>query len=178
MGKEEEQKPTPLEIERKFLIKELPNNIADFPHKEIIQGYLAIVDNGTEVRLRKKGDKCYETVKSGGTKIRTEIEVEITPQQFEKLWPLTEWKRIEKTRYELPLGDNLIIELDVYHGILQNLITAEVEFPTEAASSNFIAPSWFEDDVTNDVRFKNQYLAIYGIPSYCGILRPTGTKKA
>jgi len=41
-----------LEIERKFLVNELPNNLEQFPHKNIVQGYLAIGTDGTEVRLR------------------------------------------------------------------------------------------------------------------------------
>jgi len=178
MCKEEEQKFTPLKIERKFLVKKLPDNIDDFPHKDIVQGYLAIMDNGTEVRLRKIGDKCYQTIKSGGTKTRTEVEIEITSEQFEKLWPLTEGKRIEKTKYEYPINNFLTIELDIYHGLLQGLITAKAEFPTETSSNDFISPYWFEDDVTENICFNNQFLAIYGISSRYGILRTTGTKKS
>ena len=164
MNKEGERSHTPVEIERKFLVKELPNNIDVSPHEEIVQGYLAIMGNGTEIRLRKKGGKYFQTAKSGGTKTRTEVEIEVTQEQFETLWPLTEGKRIEKTRYEIPFGDS-IIELDVYHGQLQGLKSAEVEFNTETASADFMAPGWLGNEITDDQRYKNQNLALYGFPS-------------
>jgi hypothetical protein len=44
----------PKEIERKFLVDKLPENLDKYSHKEIIQGYVAITEEGTEVRLRKK----------------------------------------------------------------------------------------------------------------------------
>lgn len=155
--------PTPLEIERKFLVRELPDNIDAFPHEEIVQGYLAIMENGTEIRLRRKGEKYYQTVKSGGSKTRTEVEIEITPEQFEKLWPLTVVKRVEKTRYEISLGDQ-IVELDIYHGQLEGLLSAEIEFNTEIASTGFTVPAWLGDEITQDSRYKNQNLARHGIP--------------
>jgi adenylate cyclase len=43
------------------------------------------------------------------------------------LWRLTVGRRLEKTRYRIPLG-RLTIELDVFHGKLRGLIVAEVEF--------------------------------------------------
>ena len=157
------QKHLPLEIERKFLVKEFPNNIDSFPRNDIVQGYLTIKGKGSAMRLRKKGKKYYQTVKSKGNKIRTEVEVEITPEQFEKLWPLTKGNKIEKTRYEIPFGD-LTIELDVYHGQLEGFLSAEVEFKTETESNNFVAPNWLGKEVTENKKYKNHSLALYGIP--------------
>jgi len=85
--------------------------------------------------------------------------------QFEALWPLTEGRRIEKTRYEISAGQRLMIELDVYGGGLEGLVVAEVEFPTRAEAEAFDAPPWFGPDVTDDERYKNQRLATAGLPS-------------
>jgi adenylate cyclase len=159
----QEKKEQPKEIERKFLIQSLPENLNSFPHKEINQGYIAITEAGTEVRLRKKGDKYYQTVKSGSGKIRTENEIEMTREQYNVLWSATEGKRLEKTRYEIP-NEAGLIELDVYHGNLTGLITAEIEFTSEEASENFVSPSWFGADVTENKSYKNQKLALEGIP--------------
>lgn len=158
----------PEEIERKFFVSILPNDLESFKHVDISQGYLAIDEaTSTEVRIRKKGDKYYQTVKIGTGKRRKEVEVAITQEIYEELWPLTEGKRIEKTRYEIPHGEGdekLTIELDVYHGKLEGLYTAEVEFKSEDMSTTFTAPNWFGQEVTEDQRFKNQSLAIHGIP--------------
>lgn len=158
------EKPSlPQEIERKFLIAKLPENINEYPNKEIVQGYIVIAEDGTEVRLRKKGDKFIQTVKSGAGKTRTEHEVEITKEQFDALWGATEGRRVEKTRYEIP-HENGLIELDVYHGNLKGLVSAEMEFDSEEASDAFTPPEWFSDEVTEDGRYKNQQLALQGIP--------------
>jgi adenylate cyclase len=96
--------------------------------------------------------------------VRVEEEIEIEADRFERLWPLTEGRRIEKTRYEIPLDDGLVIELDVYTGGLDGLVTAEVEFGSEEAAEAFEAPDWLGPDVTEDLRYKNQRLARDGAP--------------
>jgi hypothetical protein len=42
------------EIERKFLVRSLPEKLGGFAQSEIEQGYLAIAPGGVQVRLRKK----------------------------------------------------------------------------------------------------------------------------
>jgi len=152
----------PSEIERKFLITELPPDIDNHSFKEILQGYIVITD-GKEVRIRKKGNSYYQTVKIGEGLIRKETEIEISKEQFETLWPLTESLRIEKIRYEINYMEYLI-ELDVYSGLLADLVVAEVEFQTEVESKSFIPPDWFGSEITDDERFKNKNLALLGIP--------------
>ena len=44
------------EIERKFLVGELPFNREEHPSVYIEQGYLALEPGGQEVRIRKKDD--------------------------------------------------------------------------------------------------------------------------
>ncbi len=87
------------EIERKFLINNIPFDINQLPGDEINQGYINYSEDGTEVRLRKKGDKFFITVKSGSAMVRNETEVELSEDQFTQLWHLTRGKRIEKVRY-------------------------------------------------------------------------------
>ena len=162
-GQQVEQKEIPKEIERKFLVASLPENLEQYPNKEITQGYLAITSDGTEIRLRKKGSKYFQTVKTGGGKVRGEFETEITEDQFNVFWQATEGKRVEKTRYEI-VHEESLIELDVYRNNLETLLSAEVEFKTEKESDQFVAPEWFGKEVTEDSRYKNQNLALHGIP--------------
>jgi len=157
------QEALPKEIERKFLIKSLPDNLEQYPHKEIRQGYLVVTEDGTEVRLRQKEEKYFQTIKSGGGKVRSELEIEITKEQFEVLWQATQGKRVGKTRYEIPCQGG-IIELDVYHDDLAGLSVAEVEFTNEEDSDKFVAPEWMATEVTDDARYKNQNLALRGLP--------------
>ena len=150
------------EIERKFIVVEAPRDLNRYPSCRIEQGYLAVTDN-FEIRLRKKGNRYYQTVKSDGGLIRSEAEVELSRDQFEALWPLTEGKRVEKARYEIEQG-GFLIELDIYSGNLDGLKVAEVEFDTPERSKAFSPPDWFGNEVTDDKRYKNKYLALYGLP--------------
>ena len=148
------------EIERKFLVWEVPADLAERPSSEIAQGYLAIEPDGSEVRLRRRGGEDTLTVKTGRGRVRGEKEIVLTAQQFDALWPLTEGRRVVKTRYLV--GP---IELDVYAGALSGLVVAEVEFASEADAERFIAPQWFAADVTDDDAYKNRQLATDGRPS-------------
>ena len=153
-----------IEIERKFLVAEPPSDLERWPSTAIEQGYLAITDDRPEVRIRRRAGKAWLTVKSGSGRVRVEEEIEIDDGRFERLWPLTEGLRIEKTRYEIDGEDGHLIELDVYTGPLDGLVVAEVEFDSEEAAEAFAPPGWMGDDVTEDVRYKNQLLARDGAP--------------
>ena len=149
---------TDLEIERKFLVRKLPEDLKSLPHAEISQGYLVSLDDGLQVRLRKAGERHSLTFKRGTGNVREEREVELTQDQFDALWPATEGKRLVKTRYEIPFGE-LIVEIDVYHEKHEGLVVAEVEFNEEEAAKKFQPPDWLGDDVTGDPRYSNQLLA-------------------
>ena len=151
-----------IEIEKKFLINKLPFDIAVFPCEKIMQGYISISPDGTEVRLRKRDKKFFLTVKSAGEIKRKEVEIEISDKQFEKLWLFTKGKRIIKTRYNIPYS-NYLIEVDFYNGDLQGFMVAEVEFNNEEDLDNFRPPEWFGKDVSKDNKYKNKNLALYGL---------------
>lgn len=153
----------PVEVERKFLVGAIPENLDEFNHEAIKQGYLVIGEDGSEARLRNRDGSYTMTVKSKGELSRGEWEAPITSEQFAVWWPATNGKRVEKTRYSIPLGEN-VIELDIYEGQLEGLVTAEVEFKSEAEANSFQAPEWMGVDVTSDKAFKNQQLAVNGLP--------------
>lgn len=157
------------EIERKWLVRDLPR-LGELKREQIIQGYLATSSDGTEVRIRRKGDKCVETVKSQGGLTRDEIEVEISQDQFRTLWPATEGQRLEKARYALE-WNGYQPELDVYQGSLAELVVAELEFESAEESKRFSPPAWFGEEVTEDQRYKNSSLALNGRPRRDGRCR-------
>ena len=151
------------EIERKFLVAEAPPGLDGYPHEPIRQGYLALTDDGAEVRLRHKAGRFYQTIKQGEGLQRAEVEVELTHPQFDALWPLTEGRRVEKVRYVIAY-EGRTIELDVYQGALVGLMTAEVEFPSLETSAAFEPPAWLGVEVTEEARYKNKNLAVFGMP--------------
>jgi CYTH domain-containing protein len=151
------------EIERQFTVEKLPEGLDEIEPVTVLQGYLAIEEDGTEVRIRRMGGRLFLTVKRGGGMVRTELETEIDLEQFEELWPGTEGRRIEKSRHAVPLGD-LTAEVDVYAGRLAGLISVEVEFASREEAARFDPPAWFGREVTHDERYKNRNLALHGAP--------------
>jgi CYTH domain-containing protein len=149
-----------LEIERKFLVDRLPGGLGEGDRIE--QGYLAIGDDGVEVRVRRRGADTTLTIKSGPGMTRTEVELDVDAERFEALWPLTEGRRVNKTRHLIPLGGDVTVELDVYSGAHDGLLTAEIEFPSEEASEAFDPPAWLGREVTGDGDYANQALAMKG----------------
>jgi CYTH domain-containing protein len=151
------------EIERKFILDSAPEWLTDHPADEIHQGYLAIVGGEREVRVRTKGSARVLTVKVGSGREREEVEIELTQEQFDELWPLTEGARVEKTRYRVPSGD-LTIEIDVFGNALNGMVMAEIEFESTAQSEEFEPPEWLGSEVTGDHAYENESLALHGRP--------------
>ena len=143
-----------MEIERKFTIRELPENLDSYPHVAITQAYLC-----TEpvMRIRKQDEEYIFTYKGKGLMVREEYNLPLTKEAFDKLLPKAEGHIISKTRYQIPLGD-LVIELDLFQSPT-DLIMAEVEFPDEEAAHAFTPPAWFDRDVTNDPAYHNSNMS-------------------
>lgn len=89
--------------------------------------------------------------------IRTEVNVALTSNQFEVLWPLTIGWRIQKRRYSIPYGGKTIL-LDEFYGTNEGLVLAEVEFTDELECRNFCAPDWIGKEVTGDEKYFNANL--------------------
>lgn len=152
-----------LEIERKFLVAHLPFSLTAHPGDTIRQGYVIATDDGIELRVRQRGMRFFQTIKMGTGLLRTEIEMELSRDQFERLWLHTEGRRVTKTRYAVPIGAHTG-ELDRFEGDLEGLFLIEVEFDSIAASQRFLSPDWFGKEVTEDERYKNKRLAVDGLP--------------
>jgi CYTH domain-containing protein/CHAD domain-containing protein len=152
------------EIERKFLLDRVPRWLEDDPAEPLDQGYLTNGSGEAEVRLRRAGERLLMTVKAGSGEVREELEVPIEAELFERLWPLTEERRLTKTRHRARLAEGLEAEVDVYEGDLAGLLVAEVEFASSEESARFQPPSWFGAEVTGDPRYANRYLAEAGPP--------------
>lgn len=148
-----------MEIERKYLIKAintLPFNLNDYPHHEIEQAYL---NTEPVIRVRRKGNDYYLTYKSKGLLAREEYDLPLNQAAYEHLLEKADGNILTKTRYEIPLDDHLIIELDIFHGKFEGLILAEVEFPSLEEAENFTPPEYFGEDVTFSTEYQNSTLS-------------------
>lgn len=145
-----------MEIERKYLIKDLPENLDSYPHLKIEQGYLC---TAPVVRIRQQDDLYILTYKSSGLMVREEYNLPLTKEAYLHLREKTDGLLISKTRYVIPLDRRLKIELDVFSGDHEGLILAEVEFPDEETANSFVPPAWFGDDVTFCSQYHNSYLS-------------------
>lgn len=149
-----------MEIERKYLVKTLPQNLEQYEAKKISQGYLC---TGPVVRIRRSNDDYYLTYKGGGMMVREEYNLPLTKDAYEHLLPKIDGLLIAKTRYEIPLDEHLIAELDIFEGELAPLTLVEVEFDTVDDANSFTPPEWFGEDVTNSSLYHNSYLSQHGL---------------
>lgn len=143
------------EIERKYLIHTMPENLNAYPYHEIEQAYLC-----TEpvVRIRRQDDTYYLTYKSKGLMVREEYNLPLTAEAYAHLKTKIDGHLISKRRYLIPFGDHTI-ELDIFRSPKPDLVLAEVEFSSEEAALAFEAPDWFGEDVTHSAKYHNSNLS-------------------
>lgn len=154
-----------MEIERKFTIKNLPDNLDSYDRHIISQAYLCA---DPVVRIRRSDDEYYMTYKGKGLMVREEYNLPLSKEAFDHLLPKADGNVISKTRYLIPLespnftdgyilsnDESLTIELDVFDEPIAPLIMAEIEFPNEEAATHYIPESWFDSDVTNNPKYHN-----------------------
>lgn len=156
----------PFEHERRFFpeLRNLPFDFSRFPSVFIIQGYL---EDGLGTRLRDErtedGRHTYlQTRKTGEGVSRTEDEQEISEKDFRLMWNDVKCS-LEKTRYFIN-RKGVDLQLNIFHGELEQYLQIEVEFDSNKAALAFIPPVWFGREVTDDKRHGNYVLAKNGVP--------------
>ena len=146
-----------IETERKFLVLNDEYKAQAVKSYRIRQGYIAH-DNGRTVRVRIRDGKGFLTIK--GPSIipgcRPEWEKEISLQEAEELFPFCKPGSVDKTRWIVPAGERCF-EVDEFHGENEGLVMAEIELGSP--DEPFASPSWLGEEVTDDMRYYNGYLA-------------------
>ena len=145
-----------MEIERKFLIKNIPFDLAGFRARQIEQAYLC---TNPVVRIRKSDSEYYLTYKGKGKIAREEYNLPLTEEAYLHLLEKADGNILTKTRYEIPTENDLIIELDIFSGKFQGLVLAEVEFESLEQANAYIPPEWFGRDVSITGEYQNNKLS-------------------
>lgn len=145
-----------MEIERKFLIDQLPADIEAYPYHIIEQAYLC---TDPVIRVRKEDNEYYMTYKGKGLMAREEYNLPLNQPAYELLKPKAEGNIIAKKRVLIPYL-KYTIELDIFAEPFAPLLLAEVEFETEAEALAFTPPDWFGKDVTTDSNYHNSNMAM------------------
>ena len=143
------------EIERKYLLRALPERARTAPFVEIEQGWLP--GGEPRVRLRRvtgdAGPRFVRTIKRGRGLVRSELEEEILAAEFEALWASTEGCRVRKRRYQVTEAD-LTWEVDAFCD--RDLVLAEVELPTAAYPVPL--PEWIRSLLVREVTEEGEYV--------------------
>jgi CHAD domain-containing protein/CYTH domain-containing protein len=150
----------PMEIERKFLLRQMPPAVRVSPALEIEVGWLPGVRISEKVRrvIASGQEQRFRTINAGVGSGRLEVEEEVTAPVFDHLWPLTEGRRVIKRRHKV-LHRGLTWEIDDFAD--RDLVLAEVEVPFE--DSPVEPPEWLKPymvrEVTGEDEFSNLQLA-------------------
>lgn len=159
-----------MEIERKFTLKRVPDNLEKYRFRLIEQAYLCI---DPVVRVRREDDEFYLTYKGSGMMARQEYNFPISEEAYYHLRSKADGNIISKKRYLIPLHNpgfkegfpappadyKLMIELDVFDPPFAPLIMAEVEFGSKDAANAFVPPEWFDEEVTYNKEYHNSYMS-------------------
>ena len=155
-----------MEIERKFLIKQIPEGCTSFPCRQIEQAYL---NTDPVVRVRRDNDDYYLTYKGKGLLSREEYNLPLNKEAYEHLLAKADGIILTKKRYMIPVpgNDHLTIELDVFEGHYDGLILAEVEFASEeeAKERTLLFPVSITTAACQRVKLISFYNAPAGLPS-------------
>lgn len=149
-----------MEIERKFLVKcSWKPCVAGVRMK---QGYIATGNNNQarlSVRVRVAGQEAFLNLKSKVSAMeRLEYEYAVPIQEAEDLLNNFAPNLVEKTRYT-EMHNGKVWEIDVFHGANEGLSVAEVEL--DSCDENIVLPIWVGQEVTEDERYLNTYLAAH-----------------
>lgn len=152
-----------IEIERKFLVKGDGWRAGVTEARRIRQAYLSQggpaclrirLINECEAKLTVKAAASVE----GMALSRAEFEYSIPVEDALAMLDLRVGRIVEKMRYLVPQGDGRTWEVDVFAGVYEGLIIAEIELssPDEAVS----LPDWIDREVTGDPGYGNMALAL------------------
>lgn len=144
-----------MEIERKFLLKTIPENLSQYECCHIEQAYLC---TDPVIRIRRWNNEFFLTYKSSGLMTRQEVELPLNEMAYRHMLQKADGRIIQKERFFIPY-QTYRIELDRFHRDFEGLLMAEVEFKSEEEANHFQKPDWFGNEVTWNGSYHNSFLS-------------------
>ncbi len=141
-----------LELEKTYLAKYLPADLADFPQTEILDIYIPVETKHPNLRIRKRGDSYQMTKKilsdEGNASEAEEHTIKLTNDEFDSLSTIR-GKRVRKIRYAY-VFNGIDAEVDVFQDDLKGLVMIDFEFKDVKQKAAFKMPDFCLVDVTNE----------------------------
>ena len=141
-----------VELERTFLLKEIPKNLKNCKSVEIFDIYIPQTVKHPILRIRKKGDAFEMTKKSpitgSDSSEQGEQTIPLSKEEFAELSNL-KGKRLRKIRYYYPVN-NKIAEIDFFLDDLKGFALVDFEFDSIKEKNNFTMPDFCLADVTQE----------------------------
>jgi len=142
------------EIERKFLIKNLPNleNISEIKYER----YFLKISNNKEIRIQKKWNIYEKETKTKLCHLEYEkIKQEISENDFNNLKKDSIWE-IYRSSYKI--SENPGVSIKIYSWKFLWLSRLEVEFWSESEAKEFQPESWYWKEITGTSLAKDSEL--------------------
>lgn len=147
-----------IEIERRFLViqEKLPD-LSEYNSCLMKQAYLSR-DPWIRIRIVEGNTpRAVLTVKGKGTLVRPEVNCPIPMDKALEMWPMAQCGSVHKIRHNYGQW-----EIDEFVDSLSGLWLAEIELEHE--DTKFDRPDWLGQEVTEDIRYSNAYMAEHGLP--------------
>lgn len=153
-----------IEIEKKYKVKKLPDNLEKFEHFIIEQSYLN--KGGSPIRLRRfikeSQSECFFSKKTKLEKDTIECleyNIELPENLYQEFLKAKEGRTIVKTRYKIPLENGAKMDLDIFHGFFEGVCIAEIEYTSIKQANDYVIPDWLEEIVDSENKLSNLYMA-------------------
>jgi len=149
-----------VELERTFLIKELPKDLKGCKFVEVLDIYIPQSATHPILRIRKKGGVFEMTKKApveNDSSEQSEQTISLSEQEFSELSKL-KGKRLRKNRYYYPINSKTA-EIDVFLDELEGLVLVDFEFNSIEEKTNFRMPEFCLADVTQEEFLAGGFLA-------------------
>ncbi|MBN1263127.1 MAG: hypothetical protein JW991_02100 [Candidatus Pacebacteria bacterium] len=155
------------EIERKFLIKKMPDLSGFEP--VAYERYYLYRNSTCELRVQKKGSK-YEIE-------RKEMVNPLTAKKTKLTISKGEFERLKKIGGKAILREGFFLSSDpdisikIYHGRHEGLKKVEVEFKSEEEAKAFKVPDWFGEEITDSIVSRDSKLVDLSDEEFQNFLR-------
>lgn len=149
------------ELERTFLLKNIPDGLEKCKSVEIIDVFIPKSAGHPVLRIRKKGNILEITKKypldGKDSSEQGEYTISLTKEEFNELSEIP-GKKFRKRRYFYPFLKRTA-EIDIYSDDLEGLATVDFEFSSKKEKDNFKMPEFCLTDVTQEEFVAGGFLA-------------------